>query len=412
VLAPGATKWVTARFSTPRQPGDSSIAIRFPSSGGGHSEIPIALRTLIPISVNGGFFTGTLTGGNGRNQIGPTQTFAFDVPPGVNNMSLGLQVLDNFYLLEGLLVDPNGMQLSVQPNVDASGNTAFAMQLNREHPTPGRWRFILMLNYFTSGRQTSLPFTAQIGLDTAQVNAPGLPHGGTVSASAPLTVPITVTNNGGLSQAYFADARLNALTTLAFGTTPVCGTTTLPYGCWAAQLPTQVRTLQFTSVSTAPITMDAAGNTGYILGFTGAPDLSARSIGPNAVSASLTEPEVPWGEWEMFPTLVGPFGPAGAPTTAVTNTVVAQLRAFDGAVSADSGDWWADVTFGTNTTNNLSNLLLLGPGQTGTINVTIAPSLSQIGTTVHGVVYIDTFNPTVATGDEVVALPYSYTVTK
>jgi Subtilase family len=408
VLAPGATKWVTARFSMPRQPGDSSIAIRFPSSGGGHSEIPIALRTLIPIGVNGGFFSGTLTGGNGRDAIGPTQTFAFDVPAGVNNMSLGLQVLDNFYLLEGLLIDPNGMQLSVQPNVDASGNTAFAMQLNREHPAAGRWRFILLLNYYTSGKQTSLPFTAQIGLDTAQVNATGLPHGGPVSASAPLSVPITITNNGGLSQAYFADARLNAYTTLAFGTAPVCGTSTLPYGCWAAELPTQIRTAQFTSVSTAPITMDAFGDTGYILGFTGAPDLSARSIGPNAVTASLTEPEVPWGEWLMFPTLVGPFGPAGAPTTPVTNTVVAQLRAFDAAVSADSGDLWSDVTFGTNTYNPL----VLGPGQTGTINVTIAPSLSQVGSTVHGVIYIDTFNGTVQTGDEAVALPYSYTVTK
>ena len=111
-------------------------------------------------------------------------------------------------------------------------------------------------------------------------------------------------------------------------------------------------------------------------------------------------------------TLVGPFGPAGAPATPVTNTVVAQLRAFDGAVSADSGDLWADVTFGTNTTNNLANLLVLGPGQTGTINVTIAPSASQIGRTVKGAIYIDTFNATVQTGDEVVQLPYSYTVTR
>jgi hypothetical protein len=414
-LAPGATKWITARFTMPRQPGDGGVAIRFPSGGDKHSEIPIALRTLIPVGPNGGFFTGTLTGGNGRGGAGPTQTFAFDVPPSVNNMSLGLQVLDSLYLLQGVLVDPHGMQLSVQPNVDAAGNTAFAMQLNRANPMPGRWRFILLLNYFTSGNQTSLPFTAQLSLDTAQVNATGLPNGPNHKLSVsgpPLMVPITVTNNGGLAQAYFADARLDTLTTLAFGTAPVCKDgngnfiTHLPFGCWGVFLPTQTRTAQFTAHAGAPITMDAFGNTGFLVGITGAPDLTARSIGPNTVAASLTVPEVPWGQWLLEPTLVGPFGAAGAPTTPVNTSVVAQLKAFDAAVTADSGDLWQDVTFGTSTFNPL----VLGPGATGTINVTITPQASQIGTVVRGFIYVDTFNGTVGTGDEVVRIPYAYKV--
>jgi hypothetical protein len=120
----------------------------------------------------------------------------------------------------------------------------------------------------------------------------------------------------------------------------------------------------------------------------------------------LTEPEVPWGEWLMFPTLIGPYGSAGAPPTPVTTSVLVQLKAFDAAVSADSGDLWSDVTFGTNTYSPL----VLAPGQSGTIHVTITPNPTQVGTTVRGFIYVDTFNPTVQTGDEVVRIPYSYTI--
>jgi hypothetical protein len=62
-----------------------------------------------------------------------------------------------------------------------------------------------------SGKETSLPFTAQINFDAAQVTATGLPNDARsqLSASAaPLVVPIAVTNAGGLVQAYFADARI------------------------------------------------------------------------------------------------------------------------------------------------------------------------------------------------------------
>jgi len=426
-LAPGATQYATARFSMPSQPGDQGVAIRFASSGGSWdggsaslAEIPIALRTLIPISHGSGSFSGTLTGGNGRPSTGPTQTFAFDVPLGVNNMALNFQISDPLYLLQGLLVDPHGMQLSVQPNVDANGNSTGAMQLNRANPMAGRWRFILLVDYYTSGNQTTLPFNAQIGFDTAQVSASGLPNDPATKLSAsgaPVVVPITVTNNGGLAQAYFADARLNTNTALAFGTFAACTlnsggapVTTLPYSCFGTYLPTQVRSVEFLAQSNVPITMDVANDVGYIVGGTGAPDIYATPIGPDTVAASLTEPEVPWSLWELFPSEIGPYGAAGAPTAPIATEAILKLRAFDASASANTGDLWSDVTFGTNTTNGLKNLLVLNPGQTGTINVTITPNPAQIGTNVRGRIFIDTFNTTVNTGDEVVSLPYSYTI--
>jgi hypothetical protein len=40
----------------------------------------------------------------------------------------------------------------------------------------------------------------------------------------------------------------------------------------------------------------------------------------------------------------------------------------------------------------------------------ITPDPAQVGKTITGFVYIDTFNPNVTTGDEVVRIPYSYTI--
>jgi hypothetical protein len=45
------------------------------------------------------------------------------------------------------------------------------------------------------------------------------------------------------------------------------------------------------------------------------------------------------------------------------------MQPFDPAVAADSGNLWADVTLGTSTFNPL----VLAPGASGTITLTIRP---------------------------------------
>lgn len=62
------------------------------------------------------------------------------------------------------------------------------------------------------------------------------------------------------------------------------------------------------------------------------------------------------------------------------------------------------------TGSNTFDPLKLTPGQSGTIHVTITPGAAQVGTTVSGFLYVDTFNLGLLTGDEVVRVPYTYKV--
>jgi hypothetical protein len=182
--------------------------------------------------------------------------------------------------------------------------------------------------------------------------------------------------------------------------------TTLPGFCAAYVVPTQTRKVKFLAQSSAPITMDAYTVAGYGVGGTGAPDIYARQVGPGTVVASLSEPEVPFGFWIAAPSLIGPYGAAGALPAPINVTAAALMKPFDPAVIADSGDIWIDLTYGTNTFNPL----VLAPGQTGTITLTITPDPTEVGNEVSGFVYIDTFNSVVGTGDEVARIPYKYKV--
>jgi hypothetical protein len=418
-LAAGASASVTAEFSMPSSPGDSAAALRFVRSANEstdkYAEVPVSLRTLIPTGPTGGSFSGTLTGGNSRAGAGPTQTFEFDVPHGVNNMSLVLDIPDNGYLLEGLLVDPNGMQLSVAPNQDPlNGSPQFALQLSHYNPQPGQWKFVLLQNFTSSGNQTSVSFTARIGFNSAKISAAGLPNSASVELSAsakPVVVPITVKNTGPLTQLYFADARLDTQTVTALPAEPgACSgsVVTLPGYCALNFLPTQASIAAFVAQASVPITMDSENVVGTGVGGTGSPDIYARSVGNDTVVALISEPEIPYSVWFSIPSEIGPYGPSGAPTASVSTSAFVLMKPFDAAVSADSGDAWADLVLNTSTFNPL----VLASGETGTINVTITPDPTMTGKTVTGFIYVDTYSLVVTTGDEVVSLPYRYTVIK
>lgn len=410
-LAPGSTGSFSASFFSPSEPGDLGAAIRFTETDGVFTlpEIPVTVRSLIPLGPTGGAFSGVLTGGNGRAGAGPTQTFEFDVPTGIKNMSLVLPVSDNNYLLEGLLIDPQGMQLSVGLNLDPFGAPQYALQHFRYSPQAGRWKFVLLQDFSSSGNQTSLPFTARIGFNTVEVSTSGLPNGAKLSASGkPVTATVSVINNGAVTTAYFADARLSTAVATPLPQQACAPMATLPGTCGLFYVPTQVTTIQFTAKSTVPIEMDAFNDVGFNVGGTDSPDVFAKKTAANTVVASLTEPEIPYGQWIESPALIGPFGAAGAPTKPVTMSASALMKPFDAAVSADSGDIWADLTLGTNTFAPL----VVASGEGGDITLTITPDPKNVGKTVSGYVYVDTFSPYAGTGDEVARIPYSYTIVK
>ncbi len=144
---------------------------------------------------------------------------------------------------------------------------------------------------------------------------------------------------------------------------------------------------------TVPVTIDVSWAFGD-------PDVLGLSSGRTSV-AVLAAPQVAPGFFFGLPDATGPFT---APTTGKVNlAAVASTSPFDSAVSASSGDVWAQSV----DPNAPYTPLHLGPGQTGTIRLTITPTAPK-GKVVRGFIGVDTFNLGTDAGDELINIPYSY----
>jgi hypothetical protein len=95
-------------------------------------------------------------------------------------------------------------------------------------------------------------------------------------------------------------------------------------------------------------------------------------------------------------------------------TMTARTRNFDSAVMTATGDLWM-VSLNPAAPVTPVNI---AAGHTGTVDVTITPS-GPAGTVVRGDLYIDDIVGDVpgsatatGTGDELAALPYSYTISR
>jgi hypothetical protein len=410
-LAPGQSRTVTVTAATPSSPGDAAGSIVL-SNG---SSIAVTLRSLVSVAA-GGTFSGTLTSGDGRVPgEGQTQYYEFNVGSGVRDITASVRFAnDPLDPVNEYLISPDGDTLGYATNSigEIYENALTAWTLN---PVPGTWTLIVEFAEPVVGNEISQPYVGSIGFNQVRARATGLPDSPdvTLTSGKAVTIPVSITNTGVASEGYFIDPRLDSTQSLSLEElgTLTSNVTNLPligpYPYWL--VPTDTSSLQVSQSATLPAMF-------YLSPFPGAPDISSSGGGPGsmcsdnaAITYSPAGGTVTAGGWDVQPAECGPY-PAAAAYGTATLTVTAVTRTFDPAITSTTGDLWALAA------NPLASVtpLVIEPGQTATIDVTITPSASP-GALVSGDLYVDDLAGPLASsgqtaGDELIALPYKYTV--
>ena len=250
------------------------------------------------------------------------------------------------------------------------------------------------------------PSTATSASTPSGYPRPGCPTGPGPSwpRGTPLTVPVKITNRGDQAEDFFVDPRLNSATTLALAPFSQASGLSLPLVVGSPQwfMPTEATSVSVSATASLPIEFDFGTNPGD-------PDL-VSSIGTSP-SGSYTSPggNLSDGFWFATPSEIGPY-PSGAPAGTVSMSMSVAAKAFDGAVTSSTGDLELAAV---NPATTFSPVVI-NPGQTATVNVTITPSAGS-GTQVSGTLYVDDFMTNVPpfgqqSADELIGLPYKYTV--
>ena len=411
-LAPGQSGTFSVTV-TAGQAGDEAFSLHMGTGSNTDGVIPIVLRALVPVSGGGGSFAGTLTGdgspGGSTAAGGQELTYQFNVPPGEPSLNLGIALRDSDYVLEGALVAPDGQSLDLQSTANNANKPGPAMQFFERTPAPGLWTVSLLTFAPLDGAHLSEPFTGKISFAPPAVTSSGLPdsRATVLPAGKAVTATVTVTNTGSIAKDFFADPRLNSLAHLTLlGTNVVGGTTFDKTQLSVAEpltanvnphwlVPADTSKLTITAKSTLPITFDINSDNND-------PEELGVPSGDNSVAVATAAELSPGQEWAA----PEPTCPCAAAVTGTTNMVaVAIANAFDGAITSSTGDAWALAVNASAPYKPLT----LAPGQAGTITLTITPNAPK-GTVVSGFIAVDTFNSATTSGDELIDIPYSYTV--
>jgi hypothetical protein len=430
-LAPFRSETVQITATTPATPGDAAGAIVVSASGNGsdpyvgteRDTIPVTLRSLISLA-DGGTFSGVATGGNGRGNYGQENFYEFDVGPGHESIMANVTLANDPTNPVGLyLVNPDGVAVGYGQNTDSvSGTAGLAATAYALNPVPGRWTLIVDFAEPITGNEISETFTGNIRLDATWAQAQGLPNNPFIHlpAGEPLVVPVLIKNTGAGSADFFIDARLNTLANLSLAAQYPPATAagyTLPLGTSAGfpyfTMPTETSSVQAVANATLPIEFDFAGPAGDPDLF-GAPVPRGKLAGKYPYFAEGSYAPAggvvsQGGVWDVAPDEIGPF-PGPAPSGYVNVTMTATTKAFDPTVTSTTGDWWLTAL----DPSYSYELLEVAPGADGIIVVTITPK-GVSGQVVSGTLYVNHATLDVPpygafTADEVIGLPYSYTI--
>jgi hypothetical protein len=407
-LKKGASRTVVVHERTPASAGDASGSIVITSDFGlGNTSIPVTLRSLVKITKGTGTFSGVLNGGNGRpNGEGQVDYYSFNTGVGTHNITANVTLTNDANDPVGAyLVSPDGDALGYGQN-SINGSQGLSLTAYTNNPAVGRWTLVVEFAEPVVGDEVSQPFTGDIVINGVTASAAGLPDSAstTLAAGTPVTVPVSITNNGAQAEDFFIDPRLNLTTTLSLAPFSQATGLALPLvvGSPVWFVPTEASSASVVATASLPIEFDFGANQGD-------PDL-VSSIGTSP-SGSYTPSGGVLGDgfWFATPSEIGPY-PSGAPAGTVSLAMSVVAKAFDSAVTSTTGDL-EPASINPATT---FSPVVINPGQTAIVNVTITPSGST-GTVVSGNLYIDDFLTNIPPygqqgSDELTAIPYEYTI--
>ncbi|HLY82334.1 MAG TPA: hypothetical protein VKQ71_05075, partial [Acidimicrobiales bacterium] len=346
----------------------------------------------------------TLTGGNARMALaGEALAYQFDVPHGVHSIDVDVKVRAAGYQLFGILADPNMSPVDAQGTAlpDGSPTSLQTMHLTWANPMPGRWSLNLVTFFGNQSLLTSVPIGGTISFDRTAITASGLPDSksSTLPRGTPATAIIHVTNSGKSPELYSVDPRLNQDSVLSLtSATKTSGTLPLDVAQLATipqfVVPPFSTDLEIAAASTVPINFTTSPTFGT-------PEIGSVTHGDNAI-VTYSAPDIAASLWSCPPTEIGP-GPSVA--TVFSCGAAATTKTFDLAVDSSTGNIWSALEGLTATYNPL----LLQPGQSRDITVTITPT-APTGTVVSGFLAVESFNFNTISSDQFAMIPYRYTV--